>query len=75
MNAKLSEAHNNAQNWKEGKSFSDGNMVLGVSDEFAVIAFNNAPMNQNQLVQLDEVTFKSLFAIMYSAGKAQGWIV
>jgi len=35
-----------------GESFSDGNLVVGVSADHAAVSFNNTEYNQNSLVIL-----------------------
>lgn len=69
------EAINNALTWTEGVSFSDGNMVCGISSTHVAIAFNNTPLAENQLTVLEMESAKALFSILYPAGRAAGFIL
>lgn len=69
------EAIHNALNYTEGKSFSDGNMVVGVSKNYMAIAFNNTTHNKNNLLVLQKADAIALFATMFPAMKKQEWLV
>jgi hypothetical protein len=59
----------------EGHSFSNGDMVIGVSDSHMAIAFNNTELNKNSLVVLQNSDAQQLFAVLYAALKSKGLVV
>lgn len=43
-------------------------------ENHVAIAFNNTTYNQNQVVVLQQRDVLALFALLFRAGKAEGWI-
>jgi hypothetical protein len=63
----------NTLDYKDGFTFSDGNIIVGVSNDHVAVNFNNTEHNQNSLLVLDLRAARALLALLHAAGKAQGW--
>jgi hypothetical protein len=61
------QAIDNALHYKTGASFSDGNIVVGVSPGHVAIAFNNTVGQEHQLVPMTKATALSVMALLSSA--------
>lgn len=69
-------AISNALHYTKGDSFSNGDMVVGVSDSHIAIAFGNAIAGaQNQLTILNIADAQQLFACLYPALKSKGLVI
>ena len=68
------DATHNAMNYREGFSFSDGNMVIGNGQGQVAIAYNNTPHNANQMTILQDRDALNLFTLLQSALTEKGLI-
>lgn len=57
--------------FKNGQSFSDGNLVVGVDERKIVIAWNNTEHNQHMVTILEHQDAVNLFAVLTSALKSK----
>ncbi|MDE2106160.1 MAG: hypothetical protein KGL39_53550 [Patescibacteria group bacterium] len=62
------------ESFELGESFSDGNLVVGVSADHAAIALNNCENAKNSVVILQAQEFINLYATMTAAMRSQGWL-
>lgn len=60
----MNEAIQNALNPQEGKSISEGNIVVGVSDTHVAISFVNIPSGQNAITCLEKWDARNLLMLL-----------
>jgi len=63
----IHDAVDNALSFKDGKSFSDGVMVVGKSDTHVAVSFNNTPHSENTIMILRRADAISLATLILSA--------
>lgn len=61
------EAIQTSINYVNGQSFSDGNIVIGTSNDYVAVSWNNTENNENQLTVLTVRDAQTLLVLLGEA--------